>query len=208
MMMQEFVDLTDYTPTLDEYEAIDAEYMAQDDTKQKFCATWAENKDASLARCRKAVIVNLYDKIRSHEDLIKRRNEEAITADKTIEALKLKIKSLESELDREQEWKPYKAEKVERFKKDYEKLESDPFTKVLSEEEAKQMIAKECGFDTDQITILYEVRTYEVNRHGQLRKAGEIDAKPLYNATDWNYIRFKVMGRIFEFENDCLNFAD
>lgn len=45
---------------------------------------------------------------------------------------------------------------------------------------------------------------YEVNRHRQLRKVGEIDRAPLYNATDWNYIRFDCGCMSYELHNDNL----
>ena len=53
-------------------------------------------------------------------------------------------------------------------------------------------------------TIHHSVPVYEVNRHGRLRKVGEMDRPPLYNATDWNYIRFNCGCMSYELNNDNL----
>ena len=64
----------------------------------------------------------------------------------------------------------------------------------MSVEEAKQLVAGEFGFALDRIEIITTVHTYEVNKHQQLRKAAEYIRQPLYDATDWNYVRFNVRG--------------
>ena len=60
----------------------------------------------------------------------------------------------------------------------------------MSDEKAKDLLYEWYGFAKEKIKIHRTLPRYEVNRHRQLRKVGEIDRAPLYNATDWNYIRF------------------
>ena len=60
------------------------------------------------------------------------------------------------------------------------------------------------GFTKEKIIIRRTIPTYEVNRHRQLRQVGEIDRAPLYNATDWNYIRFDCGCMAYELHNDTL----
>lgn len=65
---------------------------------------------------------------------------------------------------------------------------------VMSEDEARQLVAEEFGFNPERIEIITTVHTYEVNKHCQLRKAAAYTRQPLYDATDWNYVRFNVRG--------------
>lgn len=65
---------------------------------------------------------------------------------------------------------------------------------VMSEAEARQLVAEEFGFSLEKIEIVTTVHTYEVNKHRQLRKAAVYTRQPLYDATDWNYVRFNVRG--------------
>ena len=65
---------------------------------------------------------------------------------------------------------------------------------VMSEGEARMLVAEEFGFNPERVEIITTVHTYEVNKHRQLRKAAAYTRQPLYNATDWNYVRFNVRG--------------
>lgn len=58
------------------------------------------------------------------------------------------------------------------------------------------------GFAKEKIRIIRSVSTYEINRHNRLRKTGEIERLPAYNATDWNYIRFNCGSVGYELYND------
>jgi hypothetical protein len=102
-----------------------------------------------------------------------------------------KIKRLEADLEREQEWKPHESDRNVK-QADYEHLATAGGTRILSDEEAIDLIASEFGFTPAKITILHSVDKEEINRHRYCRKVGEIDRQPCYNATDWNYIRFDV----------------
>ena len=79
-------------------------------------------------------------------------------------------------------------------------------TTAKTDEEAKAFIADECGFDPEKIRILHEVNTYEVNKHRRLRKSGTFDRAPVYEATDWNYVRFDCACFMYELVNGELRF--
>lgn len=122
--------------------------------------------------------------------------------------LKNKVEQLEKQLDRELEWKPY-IDKDNVSQSDYEHLVGDMNTRFLSDEEAKDILYDWFGFAKEKVKIINNVNTYEINRHGRLRKTGTIERRPAYNATDWNYIRFNCGCISYELCNDQIRlFAD
>lgn len=120
-----------------------------------------------------------------------------------VESLKERITQLEKALDRELEWKPY-VSKNSVSQSEYEKLEKDSDTRVLSEGEAKSLLYAEFGFAPERIAIIDSVIKYEINRHGMLREVGSIPRKPLYNSTDWYYVKFCAVGNYYEAWNGQL----
>ena len=98
------------------------------------------------------------------------------------------IDELTAELDRELEWKPSDGAGTNMRQSDYAHLAD--CGKTMTDEEAKAFIADECGFAPEKIHILHEVNTYEVNKHRRLRKSATFDRAPVYESTDWNYVRF------------------
>lgn len=149
------------------------------------------------------------DSMEARLALATRETEIAIQERKSLtsenEELKSKVVHLEEQLEREQEWEAYE-EKENVSRTGYENLAMQDDTHQLSEEEAKQMIHRLFGFETGKIEIVTSVPVYEINRHRQLRVAGHEERRPLYNATDWNYIRFDCCGMSYEFYNDNLRF--
>lgn len=124
------------------------------------------------------------------------------TADK-IKKLEAQLADTAAQLEREQEWKPY--EDVRNVSEaDYQRLASTCDVKRLSDEEAAELIHREFGFDIDKIEIVHTIDVYEINRHHALRKIGEISRYSLYDATDWNYIRFNVCGWAYEMHDGNL----
>ena len=117
--------------------------------------------------------------------------------------LKAKIKQLEADLEREQEWKPHESD-FNVKQADYDSLANAGSSRKLTDEEAKQLVVDEFGFDPAKVTILHSVDKEEVNRHRRCRKVGEIARPPLYNATDWNYIRFDCANWYYEMHNGSL----
>jgi len=113
------------------------------------------------------------------------------------------LKRLKEKLEKEEEWAPRESD-LNVKQADYEAIAASGATIVLPEAEAKQLIADEFGFDPAKITILHSVDKEEINRHRLCRKVGELARKPIYNATDWNYIRFDCASWHYEMHNGKL----
>lgn len=111
---------------------------------------------------------------------------------------------LAAELDKELEWKPSDSTGTNMEQKSYEELAK--YGKVMTDDEAKAFIADECGFAPEKIHILHEVNTYEVNKHRRLRKSATFDRAPVYESTDWNYVRFDCAYFMYELVNGELRF--
>lgn len=185
MMMSEFIERTGFEPTAEEYREIEERYYDFDGNKDDFCRSWKENGGAArLIRQRAETIENL------------KAEKERIIRECEKEKLNLhdEILKLQKQLDRELQWKDAEGCGTNVDQEAYEHLRNMPDTKVLSDEEAKQVISSEFGFDPSKIQIVREVKTYEVNKYGRLRKKEEFFREPCTNSTDWNYIRFDVVG--------------
>ena len=114
-----------------------------------------------------------------------------------------RIAKLNADLEREQEWSSYEDNNYV-SEEDYQNLANCRDTKILSDEEAKQLLYDWYGFAKDKVTILRSIPRYEKKRHNRLRTVGETERLPLYNATDWNYIRFSCGCMSYELHNDNL----
>lgn len=189
MMMQEFIVRTGFTPTFDEYKLIEEEYYKFKGDKDAFCRHFI--KSGQIEK----LINNRALKITALENILKQKEA----------AYKKEIQKLLAVIEKEQDWKPYCDEHNVRSS-DYDRLLTDSCTQVLDDTEAKSLVCNWFGFDCDKVVILHSVPKYEVNRHRQLRKVGEIKRLPVYNATDWNYIRFDCANQSYEIWNGCLNF--
>ena len=189
MMIQEFEQRTGYYPTLEEYEAIERAYMEFDGDKDAFCKAYKKNADGIAERIQREANMAHF-----------RAADEAA---KELKALKARIAELEKDLDRELEWRPH-VDTHNYQQERYEELRDAGGTRVLSDEEAKDLLYDWYGFAREKVKIYHPLPALEVNRHGRLRKCGEIDRRPLYNATDWNYIRFDCGCMTYELVNDEL----
>lgn len=183
MMIEEFEQRTGFYPTMKLYEALERAYMDFDGDKDAFCKAYKKNVDGMAERIQREVNMDTLKEERDQAAELARRDAE--------------IERLKKELDRELEWKPTDSAGTNISQECYEKLlesctgrNGDPL--VMSEGEARQLVAEEFGFDPDRIEIITTVHTYEVNRHHQLRKAAAYTRQPLYDATDYNYVRFNV----------------
>ena len=143
--------------------------------KDAFCKAYKKNAD------------RLAEKIQSEADMQAFKAQAAV--ENTVKDSESRIIELEKALDREQERRPYEDTDNVR-QADYKRLADQSDTEHMSDEKAKDLLYEWYGFASEKITIHHSVPVYEVNRHGRLRKVGEMDRSPLYNATDWNYIRF------------------
>lgn len=188
MNIKEFSDRTGFYPSFELYTVIEAHYMEQSGDKDAFCKAYKENADG------------LAEKIQQEAAMLSLNNQSrAIAAANELraenEALKEQAERLIAQLEREQEWKPY-GHNSSMKDDDYAKLCQSGRT--MTDGEAVELIASEFGFAPEKITILRKLPTYEVSRHHQLRQKGEIDRPPVYEATDWNYVRFDCAGWSYE----------
>lgn len=189
MERKEFEQRAGYYPTLEEYAVIEKHYMCFDGDKDAFCKAYKKN-EGSLA-----------EKIQRQTD--DQRISAQAKTNKIMEQLTATIAKLEAQLEREQEWKAHEdTDNVSQA--DYTKLASDSSTKHMTDDEAKDLLYDWYGFAKEKLTIYHSVPVYEVNRHRELRKTGELDRSPLYNATDWNYIRFDCGCMSYELHDDDL----
>lgn len=199
MMMSEFIERTGFEPTAEEYEKIEEEYYNFNGDKDAFCADWLAQ--GGIMRCCKAraqKIAQLNSKILEIE------HQSRIEDQKQLQ----RIADLEAQLDKELEWQPY-TDSHNFPRQDYEKLLHAGGTTVLFDEEAKVIISDEFGFAPEKIEIVRQINTYEINRHHQLRRTGTTERMPIWNSTDWQYIRFNAGNWMYEYyQGELHKFAD
>lgn len=188
MNIQEFTDRTGIYLSLDHYKFVEQAYMKQSADKDAFCKAYRENADG------------LAEKIQREADLIAINNQNRATAAANKlraenETLREKAQRLIEQLEREQEWKPYGHNSTMKDE-DYARLTQSG--KEMTDTEAVELIASEFGFCAGKIEIVHKIATYEISRHNRLRACGEIDRPPVYDATDWNYVRFNCAGWQYE----------
>lgn len=181
MNIQEFTDRTGFYPSMELYAVIEQTYMEQSADKDAFCKTYKENADGLAERIQREVNRCRFKADQQHAADLTRRDDE--------------INRLSKELEREQEWKPH-GHNSNMTDEDYAQLTQSG--KVLTDAETVELIAREFGFAPDKIKIVHRISTYEISRHNCLRKVGEIDRLPVYNATDWNYVCFNCAGWWYE----------
>ena len=190
MMLSEFVERTGFEPMPAEYAKIEEAYCNFDGDKDAFCKAFVDGGgEKKIYQARAAEIDRLNGKILEMDRASKRDSE----------VYEKRIADLQAQLDKELERKPSEGTGTNMTQADYESLlacctgdHGDPH--VMSEGEARMLVAEEFGFNPERVEIITTVHTYEVNKHRQLRKAAAYTRQPLYNATDWNYVRFNVRG--------------
>ena len=190
MMIQEFEQLTGLHPTMMEYAVIEDMYYDFGGEKREFCKKFAAREDAMLNVARMVASELKSDLDKAQKDAVKEKAD-----------LEAKVKRLEEQLEREQEWKPWTNKDAVK-EEDYNRLFNTG--REMTDDEAKDWIADEWGFDRSKIRINRKMKTYDINRHHQLRQSGEIDRAPFYEATDWYYVFFTVCGMEYEAYNGSL----
>lgn len=134
-----------------------------------------------------------------------RASKKALKFEAQAAEYKKQVEELTAQLEKEQAWMPYEdTNNVSQH--DYELLVSQDDTKLLSDDEAKELLYNWYGFAKEKTKIHHSIPKYEVNCHRQLRVVGEIDRRPAYNSTDWNYIRFDCGAMTYELHDDNLRF--
>lgn len=88
---------------------------------------------------------------------------------------------------------------------DYERLAGAFGTEHMTDDGARLFIGEELGFDPLKVEIVHEVSDYY--KDGYCLKTWHTYRRdPQYNATDWNYIRFDVLGWQYEYVNGAPRF--
>ena len=195
MMMSEFIDRTGFEPTASEYAKIEEAYYDFCGDKDAFCKAFVKDGGArKLCKARAAEIDRLNSLLL----------ESARQYKKDMADREERIDELTAELDKELEWKPSTGTGTNMSQSDYDHLARSG--RQMTDEEAKAFIAGECGFNPEKIRILHEASTYDVNKHLRLRKSGTFDRAPVYESTDWNYVRFDCAYFMYELINGELRF--
>lgn len=195
MMMSEFIERTSFEPTADEYIKIEDAYYNFDGDKDAFCKAFVSgNGVAQICKARADEIARLRSVMLETEKQFMR---DVAERDRRIE-------QLTTELDKELEWKPVESAGTNMDQSRYEDLAS--YGRKMSDDEAKAFIAEECGFSVDKIIIRRVTNAYEVNKHHHLRVSAEYNREPVYESTDWNYVRFDCAGFMYELINGELQF--
>ena len=191
MLREEFTALTGIHPTSALYAQIEKRYMDSDLDKVEFCKAFKKDLNGMATGAQRDADIATW----MAED--KARTE--------IAALEEKIAKLEAQLEAEQEWQ-VKGVESGMSEEDYSSLASENVgSRFLSDTEARDKISDEFGFAHGRIKILHEVPIEEVNRHHMVRTTKTAKRMPVYNATDWNYIRFDCAGWSYEMINGNLN---
>ena len=188
MMLSEFVERTGFEPLPFEYEKIEAAYYDFDGGKDAFCKAFVEGDgERKIYQARAAEIDRLNGKILEMDK----------TAKKDGEEYERRLADLQAQLDRELEWKPSEGTGTNMSQSDYETLAAlcdgtHGAPHEMTDDEARALIASEFGFAVEKVVIIHVVHTYEVNKHCQLRKSAEYIRRPMYDVSDYNYVRFDV----------------
>jgi len=205
MLITEFTEHTGFYPNDDLYKIIEAHYMDFNGNKDAFCKAYKKNTgglaeiiqhEANMARFKAEKPVDTADIDRLTKEKDRLANQERTHAkeiDKLTKQLNEEQENLRetlAALDRELEWKPYNRCGINMIQEEYSELLGTG--RVMSDEEAKKLVSDDFGFSPNRIEIIDTVHAYEVNRHGELRKAVGYKRKPFYDASDYNYIRFDV----------------
>ncbi len=101
MLLEEFERLTNIYPTPDLYTAIESAYTEFDGDKKAFCKAYQKNEDGIAERVQRRATRAHFGAVHAYANDIACRNTE-------IENLRQEMERLKAELEKEQEWKPYK----------------------------------------------------------------------------------------------------
>lgn len=194
MLISEFENLTGIYPSANQYSVIERFYSESKEDKHDFCRAYLMNADCLAERIQREA--NKLEQAIDHKFLSKISNLEA-----ELEAEKKRADKLQQELDKELDWKPAEHTGTNMSPEDYERLAESGSAIIPSDEEAIEHLSMLFGFMPEKIQILREIQTFEVNKYHRLRVKDTYHREPLYDATDWNYIRFDCAGNQWELVN-------
>ena len=194
MLRSEFETLTGIYPSEMLYSVIEEFYNDSKLDKHEFCEKYKFNADGLAERIQEEA--NELEAEKAQQAYFEVRE---LKAD--LDKMRMDRNRLKDQLDRELDWKPAEHIGTNMKQKEYQKLLECCTTEVLSDEEAVKRISELFGFMPEKIQILREVQTFEVNKYHRLRVKDTYQREPLYDATDWNYIRFDCAGNQWELIN-------
>ena len=194
MLRSEFENLTRIYPSEMLYSVIEEFYNESKLDKHEFCEKYMFNADGLAERIQEEA--NELEAEKAQQAYFEVRE---LKAD--LDKMRMDRNRLKDQLDRELDWKPAEHTGTNMKQKEYQKLLECYTTEVLSDEEAVKRISELFGFMLDRIQILHEVQTFEVNKYNRQRVKDTYQREPLYDATDWNYIRFDCAGNQWELIN-------
>ena len=178
MLRSEFEVLTGIYVDDEMMDVINERYMSFEGDKRVFCQAYKSNLNGLAQSIQQ-------------ETNRRRFKSEADQEDDTKE-LEDRITELKAELDREKEWQPYQVSAMNTV--DYAKLAAY-CRKPLTKEAAAELVASEFGFAKENVVICNELPSFRKDRHGKIEQCGKEDRQPVYDATDYNYIRFNVKAK-------------
>ena len=191
MMISEFEQFTGFYPTATLYAEIEAAYNDFDGDKKAFCAAYKANKDGIAEKIQ---LEANYKAFSAQEGSERAAKKAAAESKERIEALEREVKRLKAQLEQEMEWTVYEDRKDIR-QADYDELRASG--KPMTDEEAINWVEQETGFDRHRIRIVREAPELEINRHNMIRRTGKtFDRSPIYDATDYHYVRFTVRANV------------
>ncbi len=185
MMIQEFEKLTGLEVSTKEYAVIEELYYDFDGDKQAFCKKFV--KENGLVEVLRMIAQGSENELLAAKVAVKNLSED--------------LERTQKQLERELEWKPWTPENITEQSR-YDHLKSAG--RAMTDDEAKEWISGEFGFAPAKIRINRRMKTFEINRHHELRQVGEIERDPYYDATDWYYVFFTVCGMDYEAYNGSL----
>jgi hypothetical protein len=194
MLRSEFETLTRIYPSETLYSVIEEFYNESKLDKHEFCENYKLNADGLAERIQEEA--NELEAEKAQQAYFEVRE---LKAD--LDKMRMDRNRLKDQLDRELAWHPAEHTGTNMKQADYQKLLDCYTTEVLSDEEAVKRISELFGFMPDRIQILREVQTFEVNKYNRQRVKDTYQREPLYDATDWNYIRFDCAGNQWELVN-------
>ena len=174
MRMQEFEALTGFTATPEEYRYIEQQYYDFDGDKLEFCKKWKDHEMSKVAEARQ-------ERVEALEERIAELSEERV--------------GLYKKIDKLEKWEPSDCG-TNMSQSNYMELER--IGKRMELGEAAEKIARFFGFEKSKIKIIEDVETFERNSLGMTRVANRYKRHPVYDATDWNYVRFDCAGQQWE----------
>lgn len=194
MLRSEFETLTRIYPSETLYSVIEEFYNESKLDKHEFCENYKLNADGLAERIQEEA--NELEAEKAQQAYFEVRE---LKAD--LDKMRMDRNRLKDQLDRELDWHPAEHTGTNMKQKEYQKLLDCYTTEVLSDEEAVKRISELFGFMPDRIQILREVQTFEINKYNRQRVKDTYQREPLYDATDWNYIRFDCAGNQWELIN-------